>query len=171
MVTNMIRLRPLLEADLPILHRWYQAPALWTHLVGEFQPREEAGAVAYMRRWLEPAPSELRLAIEEGGALIGLVSLYPIEGDEAEFHIFLGDAAVRGRGAGRAATSAMLARAFGELGLSQVRLRVLASNAAARRLYASLGFEEQESDESVVKAGAPVGVVPMTLSAARFAAG
>jgi RimJ/RimL family protein N-acetyltransferase len=164
----MIRLRPLVEADLPMLHRWRQDPALWTHLVGEFQPREETQAVAYMRRWLTPTPTELRLAIDSDGALIGQTALAPIAGPTAEFHIFLGDAARRGHGYGAAATRAMLSVAFDQLGLSRVTLEVLATNLTARRLYERLGFRVEGVSRKVEKRGVMTEVIAMSLSADQF---
>ena len=171
-MADLVRLRALVEADLAALHRWYQTPALWDHLVGAFQPREEAEALVYMRAWLAPSPHELRLAITRAtdDALLGLVSLSPIEPDqgEAEFHIFLGDAEVRGLGYGRAATAAMLAHAFDTLTLWRVRLRVLQTNEAALRLYAALGFEPDAATQSVEKAGEAVTVVEMSVTDAMF---
>jgi RimJ/RimL family protein N-acetyltransferase len=164
----VIRLRPLVEADLPILHRWRQDPSLWTHLVGDFQPREESQAVAYMRRWLTPTSTELRLAIERDGALIGQAALAPIEGTSAEFHIFLGDVADRGRGHGRAATRAMLSLAFDQLRLARITLEVLASNLAGQRLYESLGFTTEGVSRRVEKGSVTTDVLAMALAADRF---
>jgi RimJ/RimL family protein N-acetyltransferase len=168
-----VRLRALVETDLPALHRWYQTPALWDHLVGSFEPRGEAEAIAYMRRWLGPDLYELRLAVErsEDGALLGLVALSPLdrEAGEAELHIFLGDPDMRGHGYGRAATAALLEHAFDELALWKVRLRVLQSNAAALRVYAALGFEPHpEVVEAVRKGGGEVVVVTMSVTDAVF---
>jgi RimJ/RimL family protein N-acetyltransferase len=169
----LVRLRRLAEGDLATLHRWYQTPSLWDHLVGAFEAREEAQAVAYMRRWLAPSLTEARLAVERtaDGALIGLVALSPIdpEAGEAEFHIFLGEADDRGRGYGRAATAAMLAHAFDELALWRVHLRVLKTNEPALRVYAALGFEpEPDAGEVAIKRGEAVRVVAMGLTDAVF---
>jgi len=170
---ELVRLRALVEDDLPRLHRWYQTPSLWDHLVGAFEPREAAAAVAYMRRWLTATRTELRLAIERAadGALIGLVALSPIEPEagEAEYHIFLGEPQDRGHGYGQAATAAMLGRAFDDLALVRVRLRVLQSNEAALRAYSVLGFEpDPEGRELVEKGGAPAPVVAMSVTDAMF---
>jgi RimJ/RimL family protein N-acetyltransferase len=172
-MADLVRLRALVERDLPALHRWHQTQALWDHLVGEFQPRGEAEAISYMRRWLAPSRHELRLAVAraEDGALLGLVALTDIEPDlgEAEFHIFLGEADERGKGYGRAATAAALAHAFDELDLWRVRLRVLQTNQAALRVYAVLGFEPHpEVVETVRKGGADVAVVTMSVTDAVF---
>jgi RimJ/RimL family protein N-acetyltransferase len=153
-MADPVRLRRLVESDLAALHRWYQTRELWDHLVGDFTQREEAEALAYMRGWLAPSHRELRLAIVRGddGELLGLVALAPIDREEgeAEFHVFLGEARERGRGYGRAATAAMLAHAFDEIGLWRVRLKVLRSNEAALRVYAALGFEPEGPVEAQV---------------------
>ncbi len=147
-----IRLRALRQADLAPLHQWYQTPELWRHLVGEFQARNEAEAVAYMRRWLTRSGDEVRLAIERlaDGRLLGMTALTAMAAapGEAEFHIFLGEATDRGQGHGRAATAAMLAYGFDRLGLAAVRLRVRADNLVARRLYAELGFVDGAGSKS-----------------------
>ena len=172
-MAELVRLRVLIDDDLPLLHGWYQTPDLWDHLVGAFQARQAAESLAYMRGWLTPSATERRLAIVRGddGPLLGLTALSPIEPDEgeAEFHIFLGEASERGRGYGRAATAAMLAHAFDELALWRVRLKVLQTNEAALRLYAGLGFEPLgDVAETVEKRGARVAVVAMSVTDAIF---
>jgi RimJ/RimL family protein N-acetyltransferase len=170
---ELVRLRALVEDDLPQLYRWYQTPELWDHLVGAFERREAAESQAYMRRWLTATREELRLAIERAadGAFIGLVSLFPIDAEagEAEFHIFLGEPEDRGRGYGQAATAAMLARAFDDLALVRIRLRVLQTNQPALRAYSVLGFEPEPGEKAVVeKSGAPASVVVMSVGDAMF---
>jgi RimJ/RimL family protein N-acetyltransferase len=174
-MTGLVHLRALVEGDLVQLHRWYQDPALWDHLVGEFVPREETEAVGYMRSWLTPSLSEVRLAILDAadGGLAGLVALSPIDrsNGEAEFHIFLGEARSRGRGLGRAATAAALDHAFETLGLWRVWLRVLQTNEAALRTYAALGFEPDAIVAATVrKQGAEAAVITMRVSDAVYRA-
>jgi RimJ/RimL family protein N-acetyltransferase len=163
-MADLVRLRRLLETDLAALRRWRQSPELWDHLVGAFEPRAEAEAVAHMRGWLAPTHRELRLAIVRGddGALLGLVSLSPIDREEgeAQFHIFIGEPSERGRGYGRAATAAMLAHAFDELALWRVRLQAPRTNEAALRVYAALGFEPEGALE--------VEVISMSVTDAMF---
>jgi RimJ/RimL family protein N-acetyltransferase len=174
-MTGLVHLRAVVEADLVQLHRWYQDPALWDHLVGEFVQRDEAEAVGYMRRWLTPSPDEVRLAIVDAadGELAGLVTLSPIDRvvGEAEFHVFLGEVRARGRGLGRAATAAALDHAFDTLGLWRVWLRVLRTNEAALRSYAALGFEPDATVVATVrKRGAETAVITMHVSEAVFRA-
>lgn len=60
----------------------------------------------------------------------------------AEFILYIGEAASRGRGLGGEVTRLMLEYAFGSLGLHSVILRVYAFNIAGQRAYARAGFRE-----------------------------
>src|SRR5581483_4299168 len=55
---------------------------------------------------------------------------------------FIGAPETRRRGYGRAATQALLAHGFGDLGLHRIELRVRGDNAPARALYRACGFVE-----------------------------
>ena len=166
-MSGNVRLRDLTAGDLPRLHRWHQTPELYDHLVGDFVPRAEAEAVAYMRRWLEPSDTELRLGIEadgpQGPRLVGAATLAPVDRQArwAELHIMIGEPDARGRGVGRRAVEALLARGFQDLGLARIELRVLETNAAARRVYEHCGFRVTGAAPPVVKSGRPVGVLVM----------
>jgi RimJ/RimL family protein N-acetyltransferase len=161
-MSGAVRLRDLTADDLPRLYAWYQQPELWDHLVGDFVPREEAEAVAYMRRWLGPSTTELRLGIEADGRLVGLTFFSPLDlaGGRAELHIMIGEPAERGRGVGRAAVEQLVARGAA-LGLTCIDLRVLETNAAARAVYDRCGFRLVGPDGSVRKGGRDVAVLLM----------
>lgn len=160
-----VGLRPLREEDLPRLHRWYQTPELWDHLVRGFSPRDEAEAVAYMRRWLAPSPTELRLGIEADGQLVGQAFFSPIDraGGWAELHTMIGETGQRGRGVGRQAVALLLARGWA-LGLNRIVLKVLETNTAARRVYEGCGFRETGRDGTARKQGADVPVLVMEVA-------
>lgn len=170
-----VRLRELRPEDLPRLHRWYQTPELYEHLVGAFTPRSEAEAVAYMQRWLAPSRTELRLGIEADGPagprLVGLAFFAPIdrEAGEAELQIMIGEPGERGRGVGRAAVAALMARGFGDLGLRRITLKVLETNLAARRVYERSGFEVVGEAPPAEKGGRPVRVLVMAADQPRSA--
>lgn len=162
-----VRLRPLRREDLPRLHAWYQSPELWDHLVRDFTPRTEAEALPYMERWLSRSDTELRLGIEveDPGApprLVGVAFLSPLDraGGWAELHTMIGDPAERGRGVGRRAVVELVARGFG-LGLARIELRVLETNAAARRIYEACGFRVTGRDGQALKNGCFVDVLTM----------
>ena len=161
-----VRLRPLREADLPQLHAWYQSPELWRHLVGTFEARTEAESLAYMRRWLEPSPLEVRFAVEFQTSLVGITALRrdAVDAASAELHMFIGDPERRRRGVGRAALQATIEHGF-TTGLKRIELRVLRSNTAARRLYDRCGFRPL-ADIEAPKDGAPAAAVLLALERA-----
>jgi len=169
-----VRLRDLRPDDLPRLHRWYQTPELWDHLVGPFAPRGEAEAVAYMQRWLAPSADELRLGIEVDGAdgprLVGLAFFSPLRAGEgwAELHTMIGEPAERGHGVGRRAVEALMARGWA-LGLARIELKVLETNAAARRVYEQCGFQVTGRAAPVDKGGRPAEVLTMAAVQPRSA--
>jgi RimJ/RimL family protein N-acetyltransferase len=168
-----VRLRELRPQDLPRLHRWYQNPELWDHLVRDFTPRGEAEAVAYMRRWLAPSSTELRLGIEVDEPeprLVGLAFFSPLDlaGGWAELHTMIGEPAERGRGVGRRAVAALVQRGFA-LGLQRIELKVLETNAAARRVYETCGFRIVGRDAPALKHGRPVEVLTMQADQPRSA--
>lgn len=74
--------------------------------------------------------------------LIGTCQLHSISPihRSAELQIRIGMAEARGQGLGKDACGLLLRHAFDDLNLHRVHLHVLAPNAAARRLYQSLGF-------------------------------
>ena len=139
-----IVLRPLTVADLDRIHHWCQDERLFLDLVGPFVSRPREEAIAWMtRHWLDPAASDARLAIcrAEDGVHIGNVYLTAIDRGlgTAEFHIFIGEVADRGRGYGTAATWAAIGHAA-RLGLRRLRLEVLSRNVRARHVYEKCGF-------------------------------
>jgi RimJ/RimL family protein N-acetyltransferase len=170
-----VRLRPLRRDDLPRLHAWYQQPELWDHLVRDFTPRGEAEALLYMERWLSPSETELRLGIEvqDEGAdpqLVGVAFYAPLDraGGWAELHTMIGEPGERGRGVGRRAVAELMDHGFA-LGLTRIELRVLETNAAARRVYEICGFRVTGGDGEALKGGRPVAVLKMEVRQPRSA--
>ena len=139
-----IVLRPLTAADLDRVYRWCQDERLFLDLVGPFVARTRQEAIAWMtQHWLDPAAADVRLAIwrAEDDVHIGNLYLTPIDRGlgTAEFHIFIGDVAQRGRGYGTAATRAAIRNAA-RLGLRRLTLEVLSRNLRARHIYEKCGF-------------------------------
>lgn len=168
-----VSLRPLEERDLRRIYDWQRDPALYDHLVGDRREVAWDEARAWMvRHWL-PQAADRRYALCLGGdgEMVGCVYLLaaPERPGEREFHIFIGDTEQRGRGVGRQALAEALRIAFRDPQVSAVRLEVLETNAAARRLYADAGFTET-GRRPVAKRGRFVDAIAMTLSAADYRA-
>lgn len=76
------------------------------------------------------------------GTPIGWCGLHHVSAvnRHGELGVLVGDPAYRGRGYGTDATRALCRFAFDRMGLVRVTLTVFPENAAARRVYDSLGF-------------------------------
>jgi L-amino acid N-acyltransferase YncA len=93
--------------------------------------------------WLAPAPAQTWLAAD-GGRVVGVYHLGPNHGGPGA-HIanasYMVDAAIRGRGIGRALVEHSLRRARRAGYLGMVFNAVAATNAYAIKLYQDLGFD------------------------------
>ena len=141
-----VYLRPLEEADRERTHRWHNDRALYATLGGSFRlvsnDREEEWIRA---RAADASGVAAAICLASSDAHVGNVYLRGIDwiARRAEVHLFLADPAHRGQGYGTHAVRLIVEHAFRDLGLQRVHLEVLASNAVARRLYASCGFVEE----------------------------
>ena len=154
----MIHLRELQREDVPTINRWRNDRDLIEGLAAPFRHIGPEVDERWFDTYLANRDRQVRCGIcDERGTLVGVVSLTDIDPvhRNAEFHIMIGDAAARGRGAGTLATWQMLRHAFGDLNLHRIFLSVRASNAAAIRVYEKVGFvAEGRLRESVFKDGA-----------------
>jgi RimJ/RimL family protein N-acetyltransferase len=83
------------------------------------------------------------IVLDEKGEYLGTVELYDIlPGEQATLGILIGRKDRWGQGYGTEAVRALLAYAFGPLGLKRVRLRTFAHNLRARRAFLKAGFRE-----------------------------
>lgn len=95
------------------------------------------------RAWIERVvsePTNRRCAILADDVYVGNVYLTDIRDGSAQFHIFIGDRRIWGRGVGQRATAAMLEIGWREMELNNVYLLVHRENVAALSLYRGLGF-------------------------------
>ncbi len=82
------------------------------------------------------------IALVEGGRLLGVCGLHGIAsgGGEAQFGIFIGDGADRGKGYGTEATRLAIGYGFEVLGLRRIWLQVEPQNRRALSAYERVGF-------------------------------
>lgn len=165
---NLILLRPVSDADLPILNRWDTDPIIAGLMGRRFDLRPAEEWLSSLRR------SGLARAwmIERDGRTIGEVELAQINhrSGTAELRICIGEESFRGQGLGRAALAATLAIAFGALRLQRVYLRVFETNERAIRLYESMGFRREAVLSPSERRQDPAPVVLMTLPRHRWEA-
>jgi GNAT superfamily N-acetyltransferase len=144
-VTDALRIRPAVPADVPTLHRQLRDFAAFEKLSHAFT----IGEAELLRDGFGPTPRFRALIADERGIGVGFLLFYPYYASTFRgiSGIFVEDLWVepshRGRGVARAlfAEVARIARAegHGALGLS-----ALDWNENARRLYRNLGFAEIE---------------------------
>ena len=135
-----VSLAPLRPAHAPAIVRWLRDPAVAANLGLRSEP-----TLARTRAFIAAASGSGDLcarAILVGGRHVGNVVLDQIDRriGKARLHIYIGEAATRGRGVGQRAVALALARAFGPLDLHKVWLTVHAQNHAAIRAYEAAGF-------------------------------
>ncbi len=167
----MIDLRPLTEDDGERLFRWRREPEVdrWMSDLPAATPEEhrfwfdEFRADTDRRGWIITADDEAAGFL----TLTGVASRHR----RASWGWYIGEAAARGRGAGRAAQALGLDVAFDEIGLEKVSAEVLADNDVALKAQAAAGFRrEGYLREHVVKDGCRRDVVLLGILADEWRA-
>jgi RimJ/RimL family protein N-acetyltransferase len=135
-----VTLAPLRPGHAPAILRWLRDPAVASNLGLRASP-----TLARTRAFIAGAASGDAVcgrAILLGGRHVGTVVLDQIDRrmGKARLHIYIGEAAARGRGVGTRAVALAVALAFEELGLHKVYLTVHARNTAAIQAYQRVGF-------------------------------
>lgn len=121
-------------------------------------------------RWLDSfrkSADKLGWVIFWGDRPAGFMQLTDIDRTKgsAEWGIYVGEEALRGRGIGKAALLRLLGISFGQLGLRRLTTKVLEGNEAASSLYRSVGFTEDGKSTPLFRDGRSIGVVVMSMSA------
>lgn len=139
----MIELRDLTLTDAEDLLRW-RADGEVNRWMSDTPPATAQGWNDWIAAVL--ADSDRRgWVITQKRAPVGLLTLTGLSAPHrrAEWGWYVGDAAARGRGVGRAAQALGLDKAFNELGLEKVWAEVLADNDAALKAQSAAGFRRE----------------------------
>jgi RimJ/RimL family protein N-acetyltransferase len=153
-VEDQFRLRLLEENDLPMTLAWRNQDHIrrWFLHSDIITPERH-------RAWWEhyrDRDDDFVFVIEETRQLnrpVGQASLYNIDwpGGRAEFgRLMIGDAAASGLGLARQSTARLIDEALGPWQLREIRLEVLETNVAARRVYEACGFSQSTINDGVV---------------------
>ncbi len=130
-------------SDAETCFRWISDPQV-TRMLGLTRPIR---SLAQERAWIAAILADSRqqrlfIVADENGRAIGTCGLRGI--DEAQgvayLGIMIGEKSLWDRGYGTSATTALLAYAFGDLGLREVRLSCHRDNHRALRCYEKAGF-------------------------------
>ena len=143
---KLVRLRPFTDADVPLLHRWFNDPEVlhWLHL-SEDPPEVMQSIQAHRERWerIRDDPGHLSWVIEtKDGTPIGELGLLNVNLAQrrAELGISIGEKEYWGRGYGTDAIHTLLRRVFGGMGLRRVQLITDEDNGRGIRCYEKCGF-------------------------------
>ena len=147
-----IILRPLMHDDIEQLRVWRndRYATRFLRQIGYITPeQQEKWFQSYLRRI-----DELTFAIvetEELNCIVGSVSIYDINGNQAEFgKIQIGASNAHGKGIGRISSVMVLALGFEKLGLKKITACVHQENFPAHSNYLRIGFEITGRQESAV---------------------
>jgi RimJ/RimL family protein N-acetyltransferase len=139
----MVTLVRLGEEHLETTWRWLTHSAALREQIDCLSAPTRLENESYWRaKWQDSAREDYAI-FSEGGNHAGNCGLSEIDRKrkKAQLWIYLGG--FRGQGIGRKAVFALLSRAFVDLALERVYIRVLATNLRAYAFYKTLGFVEE----------------------------
>ncbi|MGE5558044.1 MAG: GNAT family N-acetyltransferase [Bacillota bacterium] len=137
-----VLLRKMVKEDLPKVIRWNRDPELDKYMDGDY-PRDLSEAEHLF--WAERRhPGIQKFIIEAGGISIGDMEMVHIKwpAKEAEIRIRIGEKEYWNMGYGTTAVDILLEKAFREMGLEHIYLRVYDFNLRAIRCYEKCGFRK-----------------------------
>ncbi len=161
---DRVVLRALRPDDVEPLWRARQDPLFWARTTAA--PFAAQTLAEYRARYEAPATDDsAQFAVEADGTLVGRTGLFAVDPLARNGEVGLSVLPEhQGRGYGRDALRVLVAFAFRTRNLHRVHLETLASNEAALRTYAAVGFvEEGRSREHAWVEGAYDDVVRMGL--------
>ena len=136
-------LRPFRPDDVEPLWRAKLDPAMWAQTTEA--PLTPVTLEEHRARYSEPSKdSSAQFAVDVDGGLVGRAGLFNV--DDLARHAEVGLSLLpehQGKGHGRDVLRVLLGYAFRSRNLRRVHLQTLASNRAALRAYAAVGFVEE----------------------------
>ena len=135
-----VTIRPLQEQDAYTSVRWRNDPDVFKYTGNTYDHEITIESELGWIRRVIANPNDYRCAILVDGIYVGNIYLTDIEGEAAEYHIFIGNKDYWGKGVAKHASCLLLDYAFNVLSLKRVHLRVRQENISAIKLYKKLGF-------------------------------
>ena len=135
-------LRPLERHDALTSCKWRNDPEVWKY-TGSRPDRHITPEIEL--EWIDKVLSDssrrvYAICLKAGNRYIGNTQVTNIDNGEAQFHIFIGDKSVWGKGVGTIATMKMLEVIREDLHLNHLKLWVNPENIAAGKIYQKVGF-------------------------------
>ena len=139
-----IYLRRMSPEDTDLIIKWRNSDSVRKNFIYQ-APFTREGHENWIRTMIDTGRAVQMMICGSGeGTPLGSVYIRDIDRthNKAEYGIFIGEAAARGRGTGTAAAGLMLRYCFEEEGLHRIYLRALADNVQAVRSYEKAGFRK-----------------------------
>lgn len=139
---RLVVLRPITDGDTDLIVAWRNTPSVMQNFIFRepFTPEMH-------RHWLATTVATgqvVQYIIEDKATGQAVGSVYYRDVDQAnhsaEYGIFIGEPAARGKGFGTETARLFTQFGFETLGLHRISLRLLAENLPARRSYEKAGF-------------------------------
>ncbi len=162
-----VLLRPVEDADLPLIHRWMNDPEVW-----RFMDYERLPSLLDVKEDIQRSRADGHpFTIVAEQRPVGRIGLNNFGGRDRRcaFYMFIGEPAFWGRGYARDAVMALLGYAFDRWDLHLVELWTLADNSRAIAMYRKCGFmAEATLRERSYKEGEWVDHVHMSVNREEF---
>ena len=133
-----VTLRPVSDADVPLIHQWMNHPEVWRYM-----DYERPFSLEDVRQDIETARQEGQpFTILVGDRPIGRIGLNRFRPRDriCALYLFIGEPSYWGHGYARDACMTILEFAFDRMDLHQVELWTLADNVRAIPMYRKCGF-------------------------------
>ncbi|WEK21295.1 MAG: GNAT family N-acetyltransferase [Candidatus Pedobacter colombiensis] len=141
-MNESVYLRPLSLEDAKTSYQWRKDPDIWVYT--EFKPSADF-TLEQETEWLRTKlnkenDSRFAICLHGTDQYIGNVQLIDLKDSKGEFHLFIGEKQLWGRGIGKSATKLILKFGFSEKKLESVFLFAHEDNTPALSIYEKLGF-------------------------------
>jgi ribosomal protein S18 acetylase RimI-like enzyme len=155
----MITLRPIRDADIPVIKAWPLYPPEFSEL--DYCLRDGGWLDQYLGK-----PGTILLAAIDGGAVIGFSVLSRDGPGIKEFRMALHPRRI-GTGAGRTILKSTLEYCFADMTITAVRLIVRKNNLRAQKLYLAMNFRPTGESTDLIH-GSPVEFFTMVIDRRTF---
>lgn len=135
-----VALRPVEDADVPLIHRWVNHPEVW-----HYMDYQRAWSMADVREDLDRSRRDGQpFTIVVDGRPIGRIGINQFRSRDrlCAIYMFIGEPEFWGQGYAREAVFTLLGYAFDRFDLHMVELWLLGDNDRALRTYQAGGFVE-----------------------------
>lgn len=140
-----VTIRPLQEEDAEIAYQWRNDPEVFRYTGAKYDHTiTYEDELNWIRKVINNT-DQIRCAIVADNIYVGNIYLTDIDQYSAHYQIFIGNKSFWHKGVGTEASLLILQKAFAELNLEKVILRVKSDNKSAIRLYNNLGFQTIEA--------------------------